>query len=79
MNNLSLQTDFSNDKLTLRFQGEFTLYQINKYQIEIDTINFSEVKQIIIDLSKLTFIDILNSLLPILLQVLHDELLGYLQ
>lgn len=57
MNNLSLQTDFSNDKLTLRFQGEFTLYQINKYQIEIDTINFSEVKQIIIDLSKLTFID----------------------
>ncbi len=55
MDNLFFKYD--NEKLSLIFKGEFTLYSILKYQILIDDIDFSKFKTIIIDLSELTFID----------------------
>ena len=57
MNNPFLKTDIKDDRLTLVFSGEFTLYQINQFQLLINDINFSKFNTIIIDLKNLDFID----------------------
>ena len=72
MNNSFLKTDSKDDNLTLIFNGEFTLYQINKYQNLIDNINFSEFHTIVIDLKNLDFMDTASA---IFINDLYNELL----
>jgi phospholipid/cholesterol/gamma-HCH transport system permease protein len=67
-----LKLDIQDDSLTLLFNGEFTLYQIHKYQLLIDDINFSQVTTITIDLTNLDFIDTASA---IFIHDLNNQLL----
>jgi phospholipid/cholesterol/gamma-HCH transport system permease protein len=73
LNNSFLKTDLNGDTITLLFGGEFTLYQINKYETLINTIDFSKFNTIKIDLKNLDFIDTASA---IFLNNLYNELLN---
>jgi phospholipid/cholesterol/gamma-HCH transport system permease protein len=45
------------DKLFLKFKGEFTLYNLTSYQKQIDKIDFSKEIHIVIDFLELHFLD----------------------
>lgn len=57
MRSSSLDIININDKLSLKFKGELTLYSITKYNQKIDVIGLSKVTSISIDLSELDFLD----------------------
>ena len=57
MNEASLIIDNSNDKLFLKFSGEFTLYLISGFKKRIDGTNLSNVKSVDLDLSELILLD----------------------
>lgn len=62
MNNSSLNILHLNDELTLSFKGELTLYNVNTHQNSINTLNFSNINSIVIDLSSLNYIDSASSI-----------------
>src|SRR3989339_960060 len=57
MNHSSLDTTLVDAKLSLKFEGELTLYNLTKHKKKIDSIDLSGVTDVIIDLSKLNFLD----------------------
>ncbi len=57
MDNLFLKIDSKENELFLIFKGEFTLYQIKRYQNLINEIKLTKYIKVIIDLEDLTFID----------------------
>ncbi|MDO8454717.1 MAG: MlaE family lipid ABC transporter permease subunit [Sulfurimonas sp.] len=46
-----------NNKLTLNFSGEFTVYLVTKYQKQIESIDLSKIESVFIDFSALEFLD----------------------
>ncbi len=72
MNKSFLKTDINGDRLTLIFSGEFTLYQINQFQLTIKDIDFSKFNTVIIDLKNLDFIDTASA---IFINDLYNEML----
>lgn len=62
MNYSSLKTIYSDDKLSLKFKGELTLYNLMKHKETVDNIDFSKEKTIIIDLLELSFLDSAGSI-----------------
>ncbi len=62
MNLSSLNIQIIDKRLTLIFSGEFTLYQITKYQKFIDTLSFSTIEHVEIDLTQLELLDTASSL-----------------
>ncbi|MEA2091102.1 MAG: STAS domain-containing protein, partial [Campylobacterota bacterium] len=48
---------FLDDKLSLKFSGEFTLYTVDSYQKNIDKIDFSDVCSIEFDLEDVVYFD----------------------
>jgi len=54
-NNLEIVSGSS--ELTLRFVGEFTLYNLRDHELKIKSANFNPYNKIQIDLSKLTYFD----------------------
>ncbi len=65
------EIDYKSDTLLLIFKGEFTLYDINKYEILIDDIDLTKFKNTVIDLTDLTFIDTASA---IFITILHDKI-----
>ena len=57
-----LKITLVDDKLSLNFFGEFTLFVISEYEKQIDEINFLKVKIVEFDLQKLTYIDTASAL-----------------
>lgn len=57
MNNSSLETILDGRRLSLKFEGELTLYNLSKYKKKVDSIDLSKISEIVIDLSKLIFLD----------------------
>lgn len=57
MYNSSLEIELVDSKLSLAFAGEFTLYNISKYQKQISSIDFNGVKTVEIDFLDLFFLD----------------------
>lgn len=62
MNYSSFKTIHSDKKLSLKFKGELTLYNLMKYKKEIDKIIFSKEDVIVIDLLELSFLDSAGSI-----------------
>ena len=46
-----------NNKLSLNFNGEFTLYTVNSFQKQIDCINFTRIERVDINLDQVIFLD----------------------
>ncbi len=67
-----LETNIIDDELTLQFNGEFTLYQINQYQILINNINISKINTIVLDLKNVDFVDTASA---IFINDLYNEFL----
>jgi phospholipid/cholesterol/gamma-HCH transport system permease protein len=58
MNNTSALNIIQKDEsLSLNFSGEINIYTLSKHQIAIDKLAFTNMKNIVIDLSAVTFID----------------------
>jgi phospholipid/cholesterol/gamma-HCH transport system permease protein len=57
MNPSSLEIKHTQNKLSLVFQGELTLYNLTKYQKKIDSMNILNEKSVLVDFNNLTFID----------------------
>jgi phospholipid/cholesterol/gamma-HCH transport system permease protein len=57
MNHSSLDTALVEGKLSLKFGGELTLYNLTEHKKKIDSIDLSGVTDVVIDLSKLNFLD----------------------
>jgi len=57
MNDSSLDITLIDNKLSLKFKGELTLYNLTKHKKKIDSIDLSKARDIIIDLSELKFLD----------------------
>lgn len=57
MNRFLTNIDVIENKLFLKFSGEFDLYVISECQKKIDSINLSKIKTAEIDLNKLKFLD----------------------
>ncbi|MDD5372074.1 MAG: MlaE family lipid ABC transporter permease subunit [Sulfurimonas sp.] len=57
MNNSSLDIILIGDKLSLKFKGELTLYNLTKHKKRTDSLDLSKVRNIVIDLSELSFLD----------------------
>ncbi len=62
MNNSSLEILHVAEKLSLIFKGELNLYNLTKYQNQIDSINIPNIKDVVVDFTKLTFIDSAGSI-----------------
>lgn len=58
----SLDIKHINSRLSLKFRGELTLYNLTKYQKDIDKIDFGNEKSVVIDLSQLSFLDTAGSI-----------------
>lgn len=52
-----LDIEYINSNLSLKFNGEITLKNISKYQSQIDSAKFSNVKSALVDLQNVDFID----------------------
>jgi phospholipid/cholesterol/gamma-HCH transport system permease protein len=57
MNNSSLNIITTDNKLSLKFQGEFDLYTVSTYEKQLKMLNFSKFKSIDIDLSQTELFD----------------------
>jgi phospholipid/cholesterol/gamma-HCH transport system permease protein len=57
MHNSSLDIIHIDNRLSLKFKGELTLYNLTKYKKIIDKIDISKESSVVIDLSELKFID----------------------
>ncbi|MDD5400307.1 MAG: MlaE family lipid ABC transporter permease subunit [Sulfurimonas sp.] len=57
MNNSSLDIVLTGDKLSLKFKGELTLYNLTKHKKRTDSLDLSKVRSVVIDLLELTFLD----------------------
>lgn len=52
-----VKIDSKNDTLFLLFEGELLLYEINKYQTLIESIDYTKFEKIVFELKNLIFID----------------------
>jgi len=57
MSNSSLATSYSDNKLSLNFSGELSLYTIPDYQKQFDNLNTDAVNHVTINLEDVSFID----------------------
>ena len=57
MNKSHLTSSFFENRLSLKFSGEFTLYEISKYKTQIDNLDLSQIKNLELDLENLLYID----------------------
>ena len=73
MDNSFFEITYKSDTLLLIFKGEFTLYDINKYEILIEDIDLTKFTNTIVDLSNLTFIDTASA---IYITNLQDKLIS---
>lgn len=62
MNNSSLNISHSNNKPSLKFKGELTLYNLIQYQKKIDSADFTQSNLITIDFTELDFLDSAGSI-----------------
>ncbi|MEA2099432.1 MAG: ABC transporter permease [Campylobacterota bacterium] len=53
----SLILNIADSKLSIDFFGEFNLYNISNYEKQINQVNFSKIKILYLNFSKLTFLD----------------------
>lgn len=58
----SLDIRHIDNRLSLKFRGELTLYNLTKYQKDIDKIDFDKEHSVVLDLSLLTFLDTAGSI-----------------
>ena len=57
MINSSLKISYTDEKVHLKFLGEFSLYLIPSYEQQLDAINYKNIQSIVIDLNEVTFFD----------------------
>jgi len=57
MDNSLLSITHIDDKLSLNFFGELTLFVVSKYNKQLEELDFSKTKRVLIDLEKLVFLD----------------------
>lgn len=57
MKTRTLQIDYQQNRLLIRFEGEFDLYSVAECKQKLDQLNTSDVATVIIDLKELDFID----------------------
>jgi phospholipid/cholesterol/gamma-HCH transport system permease protein len=57
MNTDTLNITQTDESLSLNFLGEINIYTLSKNQKSIDTLNLSKIKNIVLNLSSVTFID----------------------
>jgi phospholipid/cholesterol/gamma-HCH transport system permease protein len=57
-----LSVDFHNNKLLLKITGELNVYHVAALQREVETLSFSDVKEITLDLQKLSYLDTTGAL-----------------
>jgi phospholipid/cholesterol/gamma-HCH transport system permease protein len=57
MDKSSLIVTANGDKLSLKFLGEFTLFIVSKYSKQIEEFDFSQTKEVFLDLKELLFLD----------------------
>lgn len=58
----SLDIRHIDNRLSLKFRGELTLYNLTKYQKDIDKLDFEKEQSVVIDLSGLSFLDTAGSI-----------------
>ncbi|MBW6488113.1 MlaE family lipid ABC transporter permease subunit [Sulfurimonas sp.] len=58
----SLDIRHIDNRLSLKFRGELTLYNLAKYQKDIDKLDFDKEHGVVLDLSQLTFLDTAGSI-----------------
>ncbi|MBU1659637.1 ABC transporter permease [bacterium] len=52
-----LKITHSNDEITLIFSGELSLYEISKFQKQVDALDLDKIKNVTLDLNQLSFLD----------------------
>ena len=62
MNHSTLHLNYTDDKLSLEFSGEFSLYNISTFETQLKDIDISHVKNIEINLEQLTYLDTASSI-----------------
>ncbi|DAB27911.1 MAG TPA: ABC transporter permease [Sulfurimonas sp. UBA10385] len=62
MSNSSFDIIFANNKLSLKFKGELSLYNLTKYKKKIDLLDLNEVDNVVLDFSELNFLDSAGSI-----------------
>jgi anti-anti-sigma regulatory factor len=63
MRKSSFSTLHVDNELSFNFEGELSIYEIADYEKEIDSIDFNHIKNVTIDLSKVSFLDSASSIL----------------